>query len=332
MATLAWPAVAQPSEPMHFVFFGYDRERIREESFLETPALVGAQLKYSWRQLEPAPGDYALELIAEDLRFLEAHTKRLFIQVQDVSFFEKTIPVPAYLTEDPRYSGGVAEKFLRDGGDTKSDGWVARRWDPAVRERFTRLLAAIAREFDGKLEGVNLPETAIDFGENGEFNPDGFSPELYLGAVKDQMTALGGLFEVSKTMQYANFMPGEWLPWTDKGYLRAVHAHAAEVGVGVGGPDLLPFRRGQLSHSYPLIAARTPGVVAGAAVQDGNLSETDPATGKSITVETLDRFARSELRLDYIFWGTEEPHYSERVLPFLDGLAALPVDEPSGGQ
>ena len=37
----------------HFVYFELDRDRIAEESFLKTDAMVGAQLKYTWRELEP---------------------------------------------------------------------------------------------------------------------------------------------------------------------------------------------------------------------------------------------------------------------------------------
>jgi hypothetical protein len=56
------------------------------------------------------------------------------------------------------------------------------------------------------------------------------------------------------------------------------------------------------------------------AVQDGNLEETNPGTGERVTVAELYRFAMERLRLDYIFWGTQEPYYSEDILPYLDGL------------
>jgi hypothetical protein len=112
-------------------------------------------------------------------------------------------------------------------------------------------------------------------------------------------------------------MPGEWLPDNDKGYLRAVYAFADSIGAGVGGPDLLPHRRGQQRHSHPLIAGRRQGVVAGVAVQDGNLAETNPSTGARVTVDELYRFAKDRLRLDYIFWGTEEPYYSTEIIPYL---------------
>jgi hypothetical protein len=38
-----------------------------------------------------------------------------------------------------------------------------------------------------------------------------------------------------------------------------------------------------------------------------------------ISVAELYQYAVQRLRLDYIFWGTEEPYYSKDVLPFLRG-------------
>ena len=49
----------------------------------------------------------------------------------------------------------------------------------------------------------------------------------------------------------------------------------------------------------------------------------NPDTGLPVTVEELYGFARDSLRLDYIFWGVQEPFYSDDVLPFLE---ALPSD------
>ena len=46
----------------------------------------------------------------------------------------------------------------------------------------------------------------------------------------------------------------------------------------------------------------------------------DPATGSRVTVDELYRFATNSLRLDFIFWGTEEPCYSAEILPYLVGL------------
>ena len=53
-----------------------------------------------------------------------------------------------------------------------------------------------------------------------------------------------------------------------------------------------------------MTAART---VAGIAVQWENLKDTNPEAGERVTVDELCRFARDRLRLDHIFWGTQEP-------------------------
>jgi len=38
--------------PHHYVFFNQDRERISDAAFLGAKAFEGAQLKYTWRELE----------------------------------------------------------------------------------------------------------------------------------------------------------------------------------------------------------------------------------------------------------------------------------------
>ena len=181
------------------------------------------------------------------------------------------------------------------------------------------MLDTLGREFDGRIEAIVIPETAIGMNFPAHF-PPGFSFESYTSGMKEITSAARRAFPRSCTIIYANFMPGEWLPADDKGYLRAVYAHADSIGAGVGGPDVLPHRRGQRNHSYPLIAARRAGIVGALAVQDGNLAEIDPTTGARVTVDALYRFAKDTLRLDVVFWGTEEPYYTRDVLPFLARL------------
>lgn len=303
------------AEPRHFIYFALDHDRIAEPGFLSHDKIAGAQLMFTWRQLEPERDRYDFAELRERIAFLGRHGKRLWIQLQDVSFGER-IWVPDYLRTDSTFHGGAARKYEGEGEQARFDGWVARRWDPAVRARYVRLLEALGREFDGRIEGLNIPETAISF-DNPRLVPAGFSNEGYAEGIREMITAARRAFSRSCVVVYANFMPGEWLPGDDKGYLRSVYAHAASVGAGVGGPDLLPHRRGQQNHSQALIASRPQGVVAAVAVQDGNMAETNPATGARVTVAELHGFAKNRLRLDYIFWGTEEPYYSRDVLPFL---------------
>lgn len=248
----------------------------------------------------------------------------MFIHLQDVSFDETRINVPDYIRDDPAFHGGAARQYeFEDDDETRPilGGWVARRWDPAVRDRFIKLLQVLGAELDGRIEGVNFAETAVEFGTSGELHPEGFTYENYFEGVRAIMTAAREAFPTSQVIQYANFMPGESLFDNDRGYLRGVYEHADGAGVGVGGPDLLPHRRWQRIHSYQLIAARDPKTVAGVAVQWGNLEDRNPATGERVTVDELYRYARDSLRLDYLFWGTQEPYYSNEVLPYLHGLA-----------
>lgn len=314
------PASIKARRVRHYVFFGQDREKlVRASSFFETKAMEGAQVTYSWRQLEPQKDAYDFSMIRGDLALLRSKGKNLFIQLQDVTFSESRINVPRYLLEDPIYNGGADKQYhVRDGDEATAivAGWAARRWDPAVQERFHKLLSALGHEFDGRVEGINFAETSVEFGESGRLFPKGFSFEVYRDAIITNMKALKRAFPKSVAMQYGNFMPGEWRPTNDKGYLRAVYDAAKESNVGVGGPDLMPYRRGQLNSSYPLIREAAGIVPVGIAVQDGNYADVNPQTGKAATIAELIRFATDFLKVDYIFWGTEEPYYSRDVIPF----------------
>ncbi|MEQ1832878.1 MAG: hypothetical protein ABL977_07460 [Candidatus Eisenbacteria bacterium] len=310
--------------PAHYVFVNRDRGRIHDAAFLGTTGIAGAEIKYTWKELEPERDHYALAPVLHDLAFLERHGKRLVVQLQDVTFDER-INVPAYLLADPAFHGGAARKYeARDNGDSaRFDGWVARRWDPAVQERYARLLRALADSLDGRIEALVLPETSTEFSGGPAHMPAGFTPESWRDGIRAQMSAARAAFQRSRIIQYANFMPGEWLPGDDHGYLRAVYAHADSIRAGVGGPDLIPTRRGFRAHSYPLITARRRDrVCAGLAVQDDNLAAVDPVTKQRVTVPMLAAFAADSLQLDYVFWGQQEPYYSRDVLPWLRAQAA----------
>jgi len=318
-ATAAVPSI--PAKPVHhFVYFGMDREKISTKSFLETRRFEGAQVAYSWRQLEPGKDEYDFSLIREDRALLTRHGKKLWVQLQDVTFSERWNPVPKYLTQDPQYHGGANHQYSYKNNDEQNatvDGWAARRWDPAVQERFHKLLFALAKEFDGRIAGINFAESSVSFGESGRLYPEGYTPEIYRDALITNMKALKRAFSKSIALQYANFMPGEWRPTEDKGYLRAVYDAAKASNVGVGGPDLLPGKPGQMGSSYSLIKEVAGKVPVGIAVQDGNYEHVNPKTGKRVTLSELIEFASDYLKVDYIFWCTEEPYYSNDLVPFM---------------
>lgn len=300
----------------HYVYFGMDRERVREATaFLETKRFEGAQIAYSWRQLEPGRDEYDFSLIREDLNFLSSKGKKLFVQIQDVSFSEKWIHVPRYLLKDPQFGGGADKQYTykyvdHRETDVKVLGWMARRWDENVRERFRKLLVALGKEFDGKIEGVNLAETAYTIGDTGALFPKGFTFENYRDGIIANMKALKEAFPKSVVLVYANFMPG-------KGNLPAVYEAARKLHVGVGGPDLLPYKQSQMNNSYPLIKASASDVPVGLAVQDGDYNHVNPKTSKQVTIAEIIDFGKEYLGVDYVFWCTEEPYYSEQLIPFM---------------
>ncbi len=311
------PVSARPLH--HYVFFGMDRESIpNARSFLETKAFEGAQVAYSWRQLEPTKDKYDFSLIREDLAFMKAHGKKLWIDIVDTAFNDRWKMVPEYLLKEPQYHGGVVRQYKFPNGDESRAvplGWIARRWDTAVQERFQKLLLALGKQFDGRVVGVNLGESSADFGDSGKLYPEGYTAELYRDAIIAYMKVLKRAFPKSIALEYANFLSGDWQ--NRKGYLGAVYKAAQEMKVGVGGPDLLPYKPGQMTNSYPLIRESAGIVPIGIAFQDGNQEHINPKTGKRVTIPEVIDFATEYLKADYIFWCTEEPYFSDELVPFM---------------
>lgn len=316
----ACPLVADSIQ--HFVYFSRDRDLIKDHPLLTEARIVGAQIMYAWRQLEPQRGTYNFSIIQEDYDYLLSHGKKLFIQFQDVSFNPAYKAIPDYLLTK-EFDGGATQSVNDDG---KADGWVAKRWNPKMQKRFALLIEALGREFDGKIEGINLQESALGIHEKSDPT---FSPKRYAECLKENMLALKKAFPTSTTMQYANFMPGEWLPWEDEGYLRSIYEYGQEIGVGLGGPDLMVRRKGQLNHLITMMHEHTYTVPLGIAIQDGNyIGKTGAdrdydehkdlgSKGRKSLVPMLHAFAKDFLKVDYMFWVHQEPYLREDLLPCL---------------
>jgi hypothetical protein len=266
--------------------------------------------------LEPSKGVYDFSIVDADLAYLASKGRTLFIQLQDATFDPKFKAVPDYLLNDEFDGGALLQRG--DGGD---DGWTAKRWNKTVRKRFAALLQALGERFDGRVEGINLQETAI--GVTNELDRS-FTPERYVAGIQENLLALTKAFPRSTKLQYANFMPGEWLPWEDKGYLRAIFGFAEKVGVGLGAPDLMVRKKGQLNHALALMHEHEYSVPLGIAVQDGNYigmtNSNQVVARRQNLVPLLHAFAADFLRVDYMFWVDQAPYFEEDVLPcFAEG-------------
>jgi len=291
----------------NFVYFSRDREQIKDHPLLKIPQFEGAQIMYSWRELEPQKGEYDFSIIKEDYEYLKSKGKKLFIQLQDATFDPNYNATPKYLLTD-EYDGGAAE-FFEEG---QAVGWVAKRWNPKVNQRFALFLAALGKEFDGKIEGINLQETAIGTVKD-------LTPEVYVQSIKANMLSMKKAFPKSTTMQYANFISGEWLPWEDKGYLRSIYKYGQEIGVGLGGPDLMVQKKAQLNHALALMHEGKYTVPLGIAVQDGNYigetGNTNVVQNNKNIVPMLSAFAKDFLKVNYMFWVNQEPYFERDVIP-----------------
>lgn len=296
----------------HFVYFSKDRDAVRNHPLLTLPQFSGAQIMYSWNQLEPKKDQYDFSIILEDYEYLKSHGKKLFIQLQDVTFDPQKKAVPDYLLTQ-EYDGGAVIQVTDKG---EPEGWVAKRWNVNVQKRFALLLQALGNALDGKIEGINLQETAI--GVSQKQDPS-FSPELYSKAIKTNMLSLKIAFPSSTTMQYANFMPGEWLPWEDNGYLRSLYTYGEEIGVGLGGPDLMFTKKAQLNHALALMHEGSYSVPLGIAIQDGNYigktNNEEIVEDRTNIVPQLHAFANDFLKVNYMFWVNQEPYFKEDVVP-----------------
>ncbi len=329
-ACLLWPSLGNAAS--NYIYFpgrGIDGTNVRSEANLRRDEFSGAQIVYTWRELEPVKGTYDFSQIRSDLEYVRSIDKKLWVQLQDKSFRPNVKNVPGYIVSDPEYKGGVLKQSMlsapeRDPNKPVTDdeyGWAAKMWEEPVRDRFQMLIAALGKEFDGEIEGINLSESSVEIGrelpDGTTVFPSDFAPQAYVDGIESNMRALRDAFRESVPMVYLNFLPGEWLPWDDRGYMRRLFATAQKLGMGVGGPDLMPYRKSHMGQTYHFFKAYPDNLVKGMAVQEGNLRQMNPKTGKKNTALDVLSFADHYLGLDYIFWLVDEPYFSDEVLPAL---------------
>jgi hypothetical protein len=310
LALAALPAAARDA-PRNFVYLGQDE---LEESLpiLDRPDIAGAQILYIWKNLEPRKGQYDFSMIEHDLAIARAHHKQFWLQIEDRFFQVNARWLPEYLLTDPEYGGGWAPQYDDRGGSQVAHGWVARQWDPKVRARYQALIAALARQFDGRILGFNLEESAA--GISRDSPPQGYSCDAYFEATKDNILFARAAFKRSQVVQYVNFWPCEW--GNDRGYMSRFFEFAAANRIGVGGPDIVPNRPGQMRNSYPFIHDYRDKVpVVAMAIQEPTLEYINPATQKPFTREEFVAFATGYLGVDIIFWARTSPWLSAPPVP-----------------
>jgi hypothetical protein len=274
-------------------------------SLLRRPDIEGVQVVYSWKSLETAKDQYDFSQIESDLAYLAGLNRKLFIQIQDRFFEVQYRNVPAYLLQEPIYRGGLVPQADNPGeNQPEGHGWVAQQWNPAVRERFQKLLSALAQKFDGRVWGINLPESSADV--DMKRDKTGFTCDGYFAATLENIAHARRVFVKSHVVQYANFWPCEWD--NDHKYMSRTFEFAKQNRIGLGGPDIVPYRKGQMKNSYPFFN-RYKGQLSlvAMAIQEPTLTYTNPETKKRFTRDEFVAFAENYLGVDVIFWSTTSP-------------------------
>jgi hypothetical protein len=98
-------------------------------------------------------------------------------------------------------------------------------------------------------------------------------------------------FAKSHVVLYANFWPCEWN--NEKKFMSRTFAFAQQNGIGLGGPDIVPYNKAQMNNSYPFFNR-----------YKGKLSLVAMAVQQP---EEFVAFAEDYLGVNIIFWTTESP-------------------------
>ncbi|WP_137939672.1 hypothetical protein [Chitinivorax sp. B] len=294
----------QAATPQNFLYTGSD-DLTKIESLIKRSDIGGVQIVYTWKSLEKEKDQYDFSQIERDLTYLKSLDKRLFIQIQDRFFRPQDKNVPRYLMKSPIYQGGIVPQYDNPGENKPVGmGWVAMQWNPAVRERYQKLLSALAEQFDGRVMGVNLPETAIDL--DIKRDKTGFSCDKYFQAEMENITFARKVFKQSYVVQYVNFWPCEWN--NDHRYMSRLFTFAEANRVGLGGPDIVPNKKGQMKNSYPFFHQYKGKLdLVAMAVQEPTLTYTNPKTRSPFTRQEFTDYAEHYLGTDIIFWSTSSP-------------------------
>lgn len=252
--------------------------------------VAGVQVRYTWIDLEPAKDQYDFSAIRSDLEVLEGTGRQLVAFIFDKSFKDEKYTPPylwdGYTLPSNAASGGV--------------GFVSKRWDPYVVDRFTRLVEAIGREFDDhpRFEGVAIQETAIGIADS-VLDAEGYTPEQYRDALVEQLCNASAALPKSRVFWYMNFLVRK------QAYIADVRDQVLPCEVAVGGPDILPGQYSLERHVYPVIKSTYGGIRFNSAQYDSFRHERTLADGRVEYWSPLElfEFARDELELRYIFWN-----------------------------
>lgn len=219
--------------PGHYLLAGYARKNFPEIE--NRKHFKGAKVEYNWADLEPNKGDYDFSGVERTLQALQKDGKRLFLTVRYKTFnthARSRACAPSDLHNNNGTILKLDESDLINGQDPRCTAAV---WREHVANRLIELVRALGERFDKEpnFEGIIFPETALGL---GNLDIPDLTSASYVKQLKRIMSAAKEAFPNSVVYQHGNWINGNQ-PAMDE-----LMAHAHAIGIGFGGPDLMPNR------------------------------------------------------------------------------------------
>ena len=311
-AACAFAVAAEPApnvgnalkwHPGHYALFWQSPtdEQLAKTVFA-SPYLTGAQIAYSWDQLEPEKDHYDFSAIEQDMARLQSHGKFLWAQIQ-------------------RQWSGSPPAYLQSYVDQRTKMYAVL--EMPVMERYTKLFQELGKRFDREpgFAAINCTET------NGEpKRPDG--EQEFVRAWMYFLEGCRKEFPHTVVISYLTWGPGK----------EKVRKEMPKYAVGVGGPDTVPgpdiapyspgpppFGRNPQHTSAPsyteheFLKGKVP---VGMAVQRSELMVWHHKHG-AFTLEQIYEMGVHQLGANYLSWAVEQRSdtirhdFIEDIMPFL---------------
>lgn len=298
--------------PGHYVngYYGNGEPDWILKQIKDNQNIKGVSFIHLWRELEPSKGVYDFSHIEKELSAVKAIHKQLIIQIADKTFGAKYANcVPDYLLKEPPFKGGQAI-VLTPSGSIKN--CTALRWLPEVQDRLIALYEALGKRFDAdpNLEAVMLQEDAVIVDGT---NMGQYSRRSYTDQQKRGMAGLAKAFPNTIVYKFLN-----WGPNTDE-----LFEYAYQLGIGIGGPDLIPDSKNYAYPNYKKYAGKMP----------LEISVQSPGINKYIrhggTLEKVYDFGTTDpdgLRVDHLVWDPAEDSvisFKKQILPLINARKGI---------
>lgn len=288
-----------------------------------TPALLGVQVRYRWKELEPREGVYNFAPIDKHLSELAKRNKRLVILLEIKSWGTDaaSAPVPDY-AKTTLYEGGMFA--FTDHGKNIVVGYGTKLWNTRIHDRWVALVRELGKRYNlhSHFEGIGITETSM--GETKEILSNEQIYDYYknLLSINQQLRAH---FPNTVTYQFVNY---------PRPILQSFVGKLKEMGAALGGPDifiedpglLYPNAPKGIYNYYPDLSGTVP---LAPSVQHQNYRATQwGGASYEPSVSELLAFGRDKLKANYIFW-TRDPDYQWKVRELLN--KSQQKNMPAGG-